>query len=609
MKKNISLTIILIWYFITIQTTFAALNDGMANLRNTVLGGGTSEAIFKGIALQDETNLSALIFQDDETIDITLSITVDPIDEELRSELYLVTKYNQQWFYRDSSGEWQAMQDDMSNLESYTEKNLQATEVILLSTEQLMGPGEYLIYGGYLNHQSKVVYNQQAIGFIIFSADSPELHQIQSEQLLTSYFQKAIGRDDYEIISTSGSSTSGGPSDSTSSSAINTSSTNLQEQGVDEADTIKTNGNHLFALDNCQNSYNITCLFSYQINDSPVSNQFLSLYQFDSEYSKGKIYLTNLETDEGAKDTIVRISGSHSFSWWWWGYSSYFETSKTEINLLDVSNPASVQAISNIIMEGTLISSRRIDNKLYLVTRTAPVIEGYNAWYPAEPNEWVTQEEIDANLQLLANFSIYDLIPTITMDNNPAIALHQVDGCYITPHSSSKKLDKSIISMTVVPLDEPENYQSTCIIGSTETFYASPNALYLASSRYDIVPETDPSTETTTQIDYKTELHKFSFSEQFLNYSGSGTIDGRLGWNNDKKPFRLGEFNGELAVATSDGSFWSKDASVKLTILRENEDIGELEQIGTIDSIGNSQSSLQSSRFMGNRAYLFTTYG
>jgi len=41
-------------------------------------------------------------------------------------------------------------------------------------------------------------------------------------------------------------------------------------------------------------------------------------------------------------------------------------------------------------------------------------------------------------------------------------------------------------------------------------------------------------------------------------------------------------------------------------ILKENENIGELEPIGAIDSIGNTSSSLQSSRFMGNRAYLFT---
>gem|GEM_PF-603851 len=590
-----------------IQISLATSDLDMQELNTIVLGGGTSKAVFQGIVKQQDNNHSALIFEDDVALDISFSIKIAPEDESKKSQLYLVAQYNGQWFYLNQSQQWQAFIGDissnMSELQSYTSKTLSATETIEVNSKQLFGAGEYLFYSGYLNHQNKIVHNQKGLGLIIFSSENAELHRFKSAELFTSYFQKAIAGTNNDIIITSGSSISGSPS--TTQATGNVSSTNIQELGVDEADVIKSNGSQLFALDSCQGSNNSTCLQAYQINEFPASNQFLSQYSIDSENSKGKIYLTNIDTIDGPKEIVVRLAGQQAFYWSWWGYPATFSGQTTEINMLDVSSPESIQAISEIKLDGTLISSRRIGNTLYLVTRTSPEIENFNPYYPLEPNGHVTQEEIDANLQLLDDISIADIIPNITIGSNSPVALHQVDDCFLPPQDSSKMPDKSIISITAISLDNPDTFRSSCIIGSTETFYASPKSIYLASSRYEY------DNESGTFIfnsggEFTTEIHKFSLTEEALLYKASGSITGSLGWEVDKKPFRMGEYNDELRIATSVGTRSAENSSTSLTVLKENEDTGTLEKIGGLDGLGKTDEYLYASRFIGKRGYLVT---
>jgi len=598
--------------FLLLSIQMVQANSSMPNLDVQVLGGGSSKAIFQGAVSQSDSDVQALIFENTIPLDINFSITVDPIDEDQSSSLYLVASYNGNWFYLDEFLQWQSMHDDLSDIKSYTSKTLQRMETIKVASDKLLGPGEYLLYAGYLNHQNKIVYNKVPLGFIVFSKENAKLHRFKSELLLSSYFKKAMSNAYDEIIVTSGSSIdssmSGSPSSASggASSSSNVSSTNIQEAGVDEADIIKTNGSQLFALDNCNGSYKDTCLRTYQINESPASNQFLSLYQFESEGSIGNIYHTDIDYADKSQDTIIRISSSGSFYWAWWGYASAYGQQTTSINLLDVSNPSAIQPVTDIKVDGTLISSRRINNTLYLVSRTAPYIEGYKYWYPKEPNAWVTQAEIDANAQLLEDFYIYDIMPNITIGDSSATPLHQVNNCFLPPFGSKKKLDHSIISIVAIPLGEPESYYSSCIIGATETLYTSTNAIYLASTRYEYDTESGTWEFPGSKGEYKTEIHKFALSEQELQYKGSGTIPGHLGWNYDYKPFRMSEYNDELRIATSIGSTWQENSSTSLIVLKEDEDKGTLEKIGGIDGIGKPNEYLYSSRFVATRGYLVT---
>jgi len=398
---------------------------------------------------------------------------------------------------------------------------------------------------------------------------------------------------------------SGTPS-SIATSETSFSTTNLQEQGVDEADIIKTNGQQLFTLDSCQYSAQKNCLSAYQINESPASNQLLSEYQFEDESPTGSFYLANIKTDSGEKEMVVRVSGSVNFSWGWWPYSGYWTNTETEVNIIDVSKNTAMQSMHSIKLDGNLISSRRIGNMLYLVTRLSPTIEGYSDWYPSEPTPWVTQEQIDTNQSLLDNLSIADIIPNIILDNQLAVPLHQAEDCFLPPHKSNKQADRSVISVTTIPLDDISSYQSSCVIGSSESLYVSTEAIYLASSRYEYDFLTQDYTIADSSDLYKTDIHKFSITEKDLEYKGSGSIPGHLGWEVDKKPFRMGEYKGQLRIASSVGNRWGESSSTSLNVLQESIDSDDLEIIGTIDGLGKPGEILYASRFIGKRGYLVT---
>lgn len=616
--KNITSHFYSIFYFLVLSLislmhgAHASVDGIMENFPVIALDGSSSNAKIKGLVQQSENKRQAVTYEDDEPLDIILSITIDPDDVGFDSELYIAARYNNKSYYKDSSGQWQSLAENLSNLGANTKKRLQPTESLTITSNQLLASGEYLIFVGYLNRQGKIVYNQQPLNFIVFSSSKAKLHQFQYEDVLKTYFKKAFKN---QLISTPGDIFSG--VSSSGGSSINVSSTNLQELGVDEADTIKTNGKQLYTLDTCQSSENISdssssdinvCLSAYQINESPASNQLLSQYQFASETTSGAFYLANIGNDNGTKEMAIRIAGSRSFSGWQWSYPGYWTETITEINMIDITDPEVMLMSQTIKLDGNLISSRRIGNMLYLVTRMTPIIEGYRDWYPDEPVEgWdITQEQIDTNQQLLDNLSLNDIIPAITLGDKEPVPLHQVQDCFLPAHTSNKLAERSIISVTSIPLDDPDSYHSQCIIGTTETFYASTQTIYLASSRYQYNLQTLDYSVADRSERYRTELHKFSISEEGLEYKGSGEVPGHLGWSMDKKPFRMGEYNNELRVATSLGSSWDQESTTSLTILKEAADGTRLEKIGGIDGLGKPGESLFAARFVGKRGYLVT---
>jgi hypothetical protein len=114
-----------------------------------------------------------------------------------------------------------------------------------------------------------------------------------------------------------------------------------------------------------------------------------------------------------------------------------------------------------------------------------------------------------------------------------------------------------------------------------------------------------------------------------MTYSGSGSVMGHLGFDQNRKSFRMGEHQGVLRVATQTAERWgpalavgagtaasatantSISSPVRLSLLKPTAD-KNLALIGTLPNdrrpaaIGRPGEQLYASRFVGNRAYLVT---
>ncbi|MCK5898024.1 MAG: beta-propeller domain-containing protein, partial [Methylococcales bacterium] len=159
--------------------------------------------------------------------------------------------------------------------------------------------------------------------------------------------------------------------------------------------------------------------------------------------------------------------------------------------------------------------------------------------------------------------------------------------------------------VTAIPVQNPREYKSICIAGELDTFYASTASLYFASSRYAYSAQGNELIYDAPQ-EMLTDIHKFSLNSAEMDYRGSGQVEGHLGWHQDKKSFRFGEYQDYLRIATSQGNNWQRNSRTKITVLKEDPTNKTLKEISVIDNLGKVGERLYAARFVGKRGYLVT---
>jgi hypothetical protein len=206
-----------------------------------------------------------------------------------------------------------------------------------------------------------------------------------------------------------------------------------------------------------------------------------------------------------------------------------------------------LQSIETLIIEGHLISSKRIEDNIYLVTRFTPSLPEYQ---PYAFNE----EVVAQNALILESSLLSSLTPKITDSRKSVQDLVSSENCYLPTKSLDRNKNPSVITVTVIPLASPARHKSTCFVGNTETLYMSSDSLYLATtqSSYDSFAHDS----LIYNPEHTTAVHKFSLESDSINYRGSGQVQGHLGWSEGKKPFRMGVNNDYLKIVTSLGDTW-----------------------------------------------------
>lgn len=392
--------------------------------------------------------------------------------------------------------------------------------------------------------------------------------------------------------------------------ALPLSQTNVQEAGVDEEDRIKSDGHYLFILNNHQSLR--------EPPTGPVGRNRIRLLEIDAgQPSASAVSELEVAMDEGqlARGIYLRadanqliVTGSSlDLGWVFWYSPLAWLHAKSTVASVDVSDPVHPEQAATLELEGEIISSRRIGDVVYLATRFQPYIQGLEPFYPNGPEAVAAIERIEAA-------QLDDLVPSYRSTANPEWRpLVRPSDCYL-PTEEAPVVAADLISLVAIDLDTMEVASSKCFVGATETLYVSPVSIYLASTRYeyslvvgdDGVPWTD-----YTQPKVETDLHKFSLSSGLISYEASGSVDGHLGWNILRKPFRLSERGDDLRVITYTDELTEDRSPVAITVLRDTGD-DELEVLSRLpnqqrpDPIGKPGEQLYATRFVGDRAYLVT---
>ncbi len=341
-------------------------------------------------------------------------------------------------------------------------------------------------------------------------------------------------------------STSAGQSDS--SFDVDFSETNIQVEGVDEPDIVKTDGKYIYLLSNSK----IYIIKAYPENESKV----LSTIDLDD------IYVSNLFL----RNNKLIVFGSQPQYHICYGYYRGSYESDTDVNIYDISDRNNPEIDQEIKIDGSFIDARLIGDNIYIITSE----NTYNIYREIDGNETISIPEISIN-----NVS----------KKIPVESIHYVN--------SSQKID-SLTYVVAVDLETNEVNQESFMFSSSSTLYVSKNNIYLTYSSYEYLEPDISKGRIYGSSTTKTIIHKISIDDNNIEYISKGEVPGRI-----INQFSMDEHNGFFRIATQTNDH-SKDKCSNVFVLNDT-----LSVVGKITDIAPNEN-MHSARFMGNRAYLVT---
>ncbi len=427
------------------------------------------------------------------------------------------------------------------------------------------------------------------------------------------------------------------------------STTNLQEVGVDESDIVKNDGNYAYVVESYQgNRYydfaddiepavninasdDVTCLaidctdeeppikevsstvHIHKINNNPASSKEISTISLKNA-TNPSIFLANTNKDD-INDTLVAVSNQSNNNYseiGLWYRPWYWSNGSVNVSFINIEEPSTPVIKNTIQIDGHLIKSRRIGNKLYLVTKFTPHVEGIIE-YPEN------DKERSSNKEAIGDIEPNNVLPKIT-NNDEINNLVNTNNCFIPASDDKTTGYASIITITAIDIANPGEQKSICYAGQADGFYASTKALYLTvgpnyNNRFlvdspmvmeDEVQASSSKSSNEIAEEPKTTIYKFALLEEGPQYRAAGKVTGHLNWR--APSFRMGEKDDAIGIVTST---WSNEH--QLTFLKESttekytlEVISKLPNKNSKNKIGKPGEDIYSTRFLGNRLYVVT---
>ena len=301
-------------------------------------------------------------------------------------------------------------------------------------------------------------------------------------------------------------------------------------------------------------------------------------------------------------------------------------SSITGVLVIDVSDVSKPAVVREFIVEGNYNQTRRVENRLSLVT-TAPLVlpaslannqKFFDAVDSLRKSESLlglmekddTQGKSDnlnsveaATRELVANYkkkihafimdavngqdwaSLTPRVYTVADNKTEANSLFDCGNIYQPRILSNQPETLSVSSLDL----ESNTFKTASAFSGGGIVYASENTLYVVQNSYNWW--------TTTDSKEKSVIHKFDIKSSEPRYVGAGTIDGNV-----RDSFSLSEQGEYLRVVSSQAA--TRPTQHDLHVLKMGE-TNELAVTGHVSGFGKGET-VMSVRFVGTRAYVVT---
>ncbi len=423
------------------------------------------------------------------------------------------------------------------------------------------------------------------------------------------------------------------------------SGTNNQEQGVDEADFMKTDGRWIYVLNNGKlvilgvpEFGQLEMISNMSLEGSPMQ----MLIDENRLVIVSSVYYWNLDSDDPLRNIMAFDEPNE------WGYYDYRISNLVKYTVIDVSNRTTPEIEREVYIEGYYHTSRLVNSTVRSVTHAHTYIDGLLTFPELPSNYWDLDDRyermdlwnqsvskaINQNRELVDGLTLEDFSPRIHERTTEGVFTHAVTAGDCSEFSSAEDvMTRGFTTIATIGLFEEETtLQVDHIASSWVNVYASGNMMILA----------EPANDwwwywgTDELFEDETNIHAFDISEPAnTEYIGSGRVKGDV-----QDQFSISEYNGSIRVAsTSDnwGRWWMATMEVvediavavdsvmtgesdelviepeipeclgpsnHVTVLQDGGD-GSLDVVGEINDIACGER-IWSARFVGEIGYLVT---
>lgn len=379
------------------------------------------------------------------------------------------------------------------------------------------------------------------------------------------------------------------------------SGTNIQVEGVDEADIIKTDGSLIYQVS--RNRVLITAAYpadrmkvlqtlsfddkNFRARELYVDEQRLivigsTTYPVEDKPDPAgeELSVPAVQAGDGTATSAMKIRLIPS--------RPQRTATKAVIYQPDGSS-GTFSKTREVELEGSYVSSRKVGGSLYFVTNKGL------AYYPVLRLNQNQTAGTDALSSLAKQAPVY---------KDSAAGTDFISVGYDRIRYFPDSLKSTYLMIGGLNLDQPNQSMTVqSYLGSGSQIYASQNHLYVVAPEYtaaSVQPQdsAEPQRRIATLGEENSAIYKFGLDEGAIRYIGRGTVPGYA-----INSFAMDENNGYFRIATTQ-RHWNDGSGISMSnrmyVLDES-----LQTIGKIEDIAPGEQ-IYSVRYTGDRAYMVT---
>lgn len=420
-------------------------------------------------------------------------------------------------------------------------------------------------------------------------------------------------------------------------SASSWSQTNVQVQGVDEADFVKNDGKYIYLLHGK----------TFQVIQAWPAAQMGGASAIDVEgwptemfVDNGRVVIysqvdgTQVMASAGVAPRAGYSEGNYYFgapACLGYGCGYWAPNPLTKVTVLALDNGTQPRVTRETYFEGSYLSSRRVGSKVRTVltgSAHGPALKYWPDWSnrynpvsgqytsPSQGEQLQAFEQLRAqNEKAIAASTVADWLPyTFARGANGVTASLAKCEDYLVPTEGSTQY--GLTQLASLDLDQPNAApQVTSIVGAVDQIYSNADTMVLAARSW--MPWSwywDQGVPDGVSVAH-THLHAFDIASDPIapKYSGSATVPGTV-----HDQFSIDVQKDVLRVATTEqrtrsvvssngffGSYISRTLDNVNRVFTARIGGGKIAQLGDVGDLAKGER-IQSARFVGDKGYVVT---